>query len=119
MLSLVVSLLEGLPLQAFTFLTKVSLSRLLLLEVCNVQSIFRKPHAANPLVVSDFTLDCSFKVKLWRLGIKVTIFFLIIASRGSQCSQPLGNHLTSTLLLSSLLFAVNTFVHLATDLKIA
>ena len=30
-------------------------------------------------------------------------FFLIIASRGSQCSKLLGNHVTSTLLPSSLL----------------
>ena len=57
--------------------TKVSQSLLLLvLEVCNVQSIFRKPLTANLLVVSDFTLGRSFKVKLWWDNIKVPLSHL-------------------------------------------
>ena len=46
---------------------KVPISRLLLvLEVSNIQSPFRKPYAANLLVMSDLTLDLSFKVELGR-----------------------------------------------------
>ena len=68
---LVGSLLKPLPSPAFAFLTKVSVSRLLLvLEVCNVQLTFSKPYAANVLAVSDLTLDRSFRVKLWRVRIK-------------------------------------------------
>ena len=70
--------LEPLLSPAFTFLTKVSLSRLVLvLVVCNVHSTFRKPYAVKLLVVSDFTLDCSFKVKLGRVRIKVPITCLL------------------------------------------
>ena len=65
---------------AFTFLTKVSLSRLLLLlDVCNVQSTFRKPYAAHLLVLSHLPLDHSFKVKLWCLSVKVPISRLLLA----------------------------------------
>ena len=40
------------------------ISRLLLvLEVSNVHLTFRKPYAANVLVMSDLTLDPSFKFK--------------------------------------------------------
>ena len=57
----------------------MSLSRLLLvLEVCNVQSTFRKTYAANLLVVSDLTLDCSFKVKQRWARIKVLITCLLL-----------------------------------------
>ena len=63
----------------FVFFTKVPISRLLLvLEVCNVQSTFRKPYALNLLVMSDMTLDCSFKVKLGRVRIKVLITRLLL-----------------------------------------
>ena len=51
---------------------KVPLSSLVL-EVCNVQSTFRKSFAANLLVVSDLTLNHFFKVKLWSLNIEVHV----------------------------------------------
>ena len=76
---LVVSLLEPLPSPACAFLTKVSLSHLLLvLEVCNVQLTFRKPYAVNLLVMSDLTLDHFFKVKLGWVSIKVPISHLLL-----------------------------------------
>ena len=53
---------------------KVSLSCLLLvLEVCNVLSTFRKSFAKNLLVVLPLTLNHFFKVKLWPLNIKVHV----------------------------------------------
>ena len=79
MLRLVVLLLEPLPSPVFAFLTKVSLSHLfLVLEVYNVQLTFRKSHAANLLVISDLTLDLSFKVKLRWVNIKVPISRLLL-----------------------------------------
>ena len=89
MLLLVVSLLEPLLSPTFSFLTKVSLSHLLLvLEVCNVQSTFyfRKSYAANLLAMSDLTLDLSFKVKLGWVNIKVPVscLFLVLDVRNVQ-----------------------------------
>ena len=76
---MVVSLLEPLPSPAITFLAKVSLSHLLLVpEVCNVQLTFRKPYAVNLLVMSNLTLDRSFKVKLGRVSIKVPLSCLLL-----------------------------------------
>ena len=120
---MVVLLLEPLPSPAFTILTKVSLSCLLFfLEICNAQSTLRKSYAANLLVVSDLTLDCSFKVKLWWLSIKVPISCLLlvleVCNVESTFRKPLAGNLTWTLLLSLLLCAVDTFVHLATDANI-
>ena len=58
---------------------KVPITRLLLvLEVYNVQSTFRKPYAANLLAMSDLTLDRSLKVKLGRVSIKVPISSLLL-----------------------------------------
>ena len=51
---------------------------LLVLEVCNVQSTFSKPYAANLLAMSDLTLDRSFKVKLGLVMIKVPITRLLV-----------------------------------------
>ena len=43
---------------------KVLITRLLLvLEVCNVKPSYRKSWAGNLLILSDLTLDPSFKVK--------------------------------------------------------
>ena len=76
---LVVSLLEPLPSPTCAFLTKVSLSHLLLvLEVCNVQLAFRKPYAVNLLAMSNLTLDRSFKVKLGWVRVKVPITRLLL-----------------------------------------
>ena len=47
-------------------------------RVSNVQLTFRKPYAANLLVMSDLTLDPSFKVKLWRVSIKVPLSCLLL-----------------------------------------
>ena len=55
---------------------------LLVLEVGNVESSFRKPCVANLLVMSDLTLDHNLKVKLgWGQHISAYIL-LIIGSRG-------------------------------------
>ena len=50
---------------------------LLVLEVCNVQTTFRKSYAANILVMSDLTVDHSFKVKLGWVNIKVLLSHLL------------------------------------------
>ena len=52
---------------------KVPKSHLLVPEICNVQSTFRKPLAVNLLVMSHLALVLSFKVKLGRVRIKVPI----------------------------------------------
>ena len=66
---------------------KVPISCLLLvLEVCNVQSTFRRSYAANLLVVSYLTLDRSILqgqvMAAWHKSIYI---LLIVASRGLQC----------------------------------
>ena len=64
---------------------KVPKSHLLLvLEVSNVQMTFRKPYAANLLVMSNLTLDLSFKVKLGWVNIKVPISHLLLVLVGSN-----------------------------------
>ena len=53
------------------FSIKVPISHLLMvLEVSNVQSTFRKPYAANFLVLSNLTFDHSFKVQVGQVRIK-------------------------------------------------
>ena len=70
------------------FFAKVSLSRLLLvLEVHNVQSTFRKAYAANLLAMSDLNLDRSLKVKLGRVKIKVSITRLLLVLEGRNVVQ--------------------------------
>ena len=92
-LRLMVSLLEPSQSPEFAFLTKVSLSGLLLVpEVSNVQTTLRKPYAANLLVMSDLTLDRSFKVKLGRVNIKVPHLAYYRFWRFAVYSQPLGSH---------------------------
>ena len=61
-------------------LTKVSLSCLLLVvEVCNTQSTFRKPKASNLLGVSDLTLGHYSEVKkLWLVNIIVPLSCLLV-----------------------------------------
>ena len=99
-----------------------SLGEILVTVISLVVLLFRKPHPANLLVVSDLTSARSFKVKLWRLGIKVPVSRLLllleVCNVESNFRKPLAANLTSTLLLSSLPFAVHTFVCLATDAKI-
>ena len=51
---------------------------LLVLEVSNVQSTFRKSHAVNLLVMSDLTLDPSFNIKLGWVSIIVLISRLLL-----------------------------------------
>ena len=56
----------GLLLQGQTRIANLNIliTRLLLvLEVCNVKTIYRKSWAGNLLIWSDLTLDPSFKVK--------------------------------------------------------
>ena len=55
---------------------KVPISCLLLvLGVSNVQLAFRKPYAANLLVMSNLTLDPSVKMKLGLVSLKVPFWF--------------------------------------------
>ena len=69
--------------------------RLLLVpEVCNVQSTFRKTYAVIHLVVSDLTLDRSFKVKIGWVRIKVPITHLSLVledCKMQSLNQPLGS----------------------------
>ena len=83
----------------FMFFTKVSLFRLLLvLEVCNVQLTFRKPCTANLLTMSNLTLDCSFKVKLGWVSIKVPkshlLLVLEVSNVQSTFRKPYAVHLS-------------------------
>ena len=72
---------------------KVPLSCLLLvLDFCNVPSIFRKYILRNFFVISDFTLDCSFKVKLGQVRIKVSVSRLLVVldvCNGYRCEPTL------------------------------
>ena len=74
---------------------KVLISRLLLvLQVCNVPSAFRKPHAANLLVVSDFTLASPLQAQIgWvRIKVPVTHLSLVLEDCNMQSlNQPLGS----------------------------
>ena len=67
---------------------KVRISHLLLvLEVSNVRSAFRKPYVSNLFVMSDLTLDPSFKVKLGRVSIKVPISRLLLVLEVCKVQQ--------------------------------
>ena len=76
------------------------ISRLLLvLEVSNVQSTFRKPYAANLLVMSNLTLDPSFKVKLGRVSIKVPISRLLLVLEVSNVQSTFRRPYAANLLV--------------------
>ena len=78
------------------------ISRLLLiLEVSNVQSTFRKPYAAHLLVMSDLTLDLSFKVKLGRVSIKVPISRLLLVLEVSNVHLTFRKPYAANLLVMS------------------
>ena len=62
---------------------------------------FRKPYAANLLVVSDLTLDRSFKVKLWWLSIKVSISHLLLALEVCNLQSTFKKPLPTNLLVVS------------------
>ena len=70
----------GPPLQGQTRIAKLkSLTLLLLvLEVCNVKSTYRKSWVGNLLMWSDLTLGPSFKVKRGRPNLKVLITHLLL-----------------------------------------
>ena len=50
-------------LQGLTRIAKPKSAHILVLEVCNLKPTYRKSWARNLLILSDSTLDPSFKVK--------------------------------------------------------
>ena len=68
------------PLQGQTRIAKFksAYNSLLVLEVCNVKTTYRKSWARNLLMWSDLTLGPSFKVKRGEPNLKVLITHLLL-----------------------------------------
>ena len=73
---------------AFTFLTKLSPSRLVLfLEVYNAESTFVKPYSGNVLVESDLIFFGELIKRQTMAALQKSAYIsLIIASRGLKCT---------------------------------
>ena len=80
---------------------KVPISHLLVLEVSNVQSTFRKSYATNLLVMSNLTLDLSFKVKLRWVNIELPKSCLLLVLVACIVQQTFRKSYATNLLVMS------------------